>query len=118
MDAREEGRAHATADVHDHDHNAVGHVRGGRRGRGHSQLGRHAGPTAARPARLQGQVEPTEDRAARRLLGAVQLRAGPPVVPMRRVHHVHHPRGFHVPRQSGNTVEQVSGIILFCRCCF
>lgn len=94
VDAREKGRAHPAADVHHDDHDAGhhddGHLRGGRRGRGQSPGA--GGPAAPRTVGVPGQVEPAADRPARRLLGVVQLRAGPSVVPVRRVNHVHHTR--------------------------
>lgn len=112
MDSREKRLTHSTTDFHhDHDddrgHDGVEPVpRGCRAGRVEDQLGRER-PAAPRATRLPGQIQPAADRSAGRLLGPVQLRTGSPVVPVRRVHHVHHPRRLYVPRQSGTIVGQV-----------
>lgn len=116
MDTRQKRRAHTTAADVDHDdhndhvgHDHRRHVVRGRRGHGDGKLGcGTTGPAAPRAARLSGQVQPPADRPAWRLLGALQLRAGSAVVPVRRVHHVHYARRLHVPRQSGTALRQVN----------
>lgn len=64
---------------------------------------------AAAAAGMFGARGGTALRPARRLLGALQLRAGRRATRLRRSHHLHHARRPHVPRQPGAAARALAG---------